>query len=120
MFHSIKNDNAIHIDSFPETKVSIYFSFGWVKLSIWLTFNTATELMSGHQLLCNLLASSSVFHGMYSIMVMSQNLNLKIVQDWVTLLFFFLHQKYFLCDPQCYFSNAGRFHNFSKIARRVI
>jgi len=54
MFHSIKNFNAIRIDFFPETKVSIYFSFGMVEVSIRFSFSTATELMSGHQFWCNL------------------------------------------------------------------
>ena len=33
MFHSIKNFNAIYFDLFPESKVSIYFSFGMVEVS---------------------------------------------------------------------------------------
>ena len=29
------------------------------------------------------------------------------MQDWVTLLFFFLNQKCIPCDPQCYFGNVA-------------
>jgi hypothetical protein len=105
MFHSIKNFNAIHIDLFPETKVSIYFSFGMVEVSIRFDFSTATELMSGHQLWCNLYCFIICLP--LPVMVMSQNLNFKFMKDWVTLLFFFLHQKFIPCDPRCYFGNAA-------------
>jgi len=65
-----------------------------VEVSIWFSFSTATELMSGHQLWCNLHCFIIIFHGMNPVMVMLQNLNLKVMQNWVNLLFFFLHQKY--------------------------